>query len=177
MRISFYLGIFLVFFACGSGTMLDQPFQQQSYDEDLLFMLKKEQLNSEEVFELVYAIVRQREYYNYEIAGKTYGEILVMAQTFRQQGLPVEQVLNRNGEQELVTATIVNEGPAYIRKEGSKSRLEKKLKFSAEFNNRSNADVILSSTTFLMEGPFQDYLGQLAYSLNLFIGSWSAEEG
>lgn len=155
--------------ACGSKTMLDQPFNRETYDDDLLFMLQKQQVSQEELFDIVYAIVRRRAYFNYEIEGKTYREILSMAQDFRRDGLPVQEVFNRNGEQDAVAVEVENEGAAFVRKPGSKNRLEKKLKFAAEYTNRSDRAVILLNTTFHFNGPFQDHLSRAAYQLNCLL--------
>lgn len=156
-------------FACGAKTMLDQPFNRETYDDDLLFMLQKQQVSQDELFDIVYAIVRRREYFNYEIEGKTYREILSMARDFRRDGLPVREVFNRNGEQEAVVVEVENEGAAFVRKPGSKTRLEKKLKFAAEYVNQSDKPVVLLSTTFHFNGPFHDHLSHSAYQLNCLL--------
>lgn len=149
--------------------MLDQPFNRATYDDDLLFMLQKQQASQEEVFDIVYTVVRQREYFNYTIEGKTYREILAMAQDFRRNGLPVKEVFTRNGEQDAVVVEVENEGATFIRKPGSKTRLEKKLKFAAEYTNQSDKPVILLSTTFHFEGPFRDHLSHAGYQLNCLL--------
>lgn len=155
--------------ACNSDGMLGQPFNRETYVDDLYFMLQKQQAGQEEVFNITYAVVRHRDYLNYQLEGKTYGEILQMAQTFRREGLPVEQTFDRNGEQDAVTATVRNEGPAFTRKDGSRTRLEKKLRFTVDYTNTSDEDLILLSTTFLFYGPFQDYLTSSAYQLNCLL--------
>lgn len=169
MRTLFFLCTLIALYACNSGGMLDQPFDPQTYDEDLLFMLEKDQASQEEVFLMVYAIIRQREYFNYEIAGKTYREILEMARTYRRDGLPVETVFDWNGAQEYIETQVENEGAAFVRKSANSSRLEKKFKFAAEYTNTSDKDVILLSSTFLLSGPFQDHLTSLAYQVNCLL--------
>lgn len=154
--------------SCQFQTVLDDTFSQATYPRDYVKLQDLESISMEDLFYINYAIVRQRDYYNYQIEGKTYREILEMAKTFRQNGLPVEEQYHRNGQQDILILKPESEGMGMIRK-GESSRLKKVLNFSCSFENTTNRDVVIASVTFLLKGPFKDHLSTVGYELNCIV--------
>lgn len=123
-RLFFCLPLFAILSSCQFKTALDDTFNLSTYQRDYVKLQGLEDITLDDLHLLNYAIVRQRDYYNYQIEGKTYGEILEMARSFRENGLPVKEQYNRNGAQDILVLTPQSEGMGMVRK-GETSRLKK----------------------------------------------------
>lgn len=160
--------LLLTLSACQFNTVLDDTFDLTTYERDYVKLQGVDGVNLYDLFLLNYAILRQRDYYNYQIEGKTYGEILEMARSFQKIGMPVKETYNRNGEQDLLILDPAAEGMGMVRK-GKSSRLKKVLNFSCSFENPTDQDLVIASATFLLKGPFNDHLSTVSYELNCIV--------
>ncbi len=171
MKYAFFLSLIsmFVFSACGPGPVLERPFVEDRYKIDLTKMLKDPSVNNQDALLINYAIIRQRDFTGYTVDKKAYGEILEMAKGFGTNGYPVEQVFEKNGEQDIFTAKIDIEGSSLIQKKSNSKRRYKVLIFSSTFKNTTDQDEVLLSSTFAVEGPMQDHVMSVAYELNCLV--------
>lgn len=171
LRVSVFLSLAILAASCSLFTStLDKPFNKQTYRLYLERMLNKEEITQEEMFLINYAVVRQRDYYNYQIEGKTYREILAMARDFQQNGLPVKSSFTWNGQRDFLKATALEaEGAGYIREKEKSSILYKVLDFYATLQNTTSEDIALLNVTFLIFGPFKDHLATVGYEINCLL--------
>ncbi len=160
--------IILLFIACETSR-LDKPFDIKRYDYDTQKLLGEKAVDKGEFFLINYAIQRQRDYFNYEVEGKNFGEILAMAKQFKTEGLPVTQFFNPNGDTETLTAKVAFEGVGTVRKTANSKTLLKTLNFNCSFENNTDKDLVLENSTFQFFGPLQDYLTSASYELNCLI--------
>ncbi len=158
----------LVFFiACTPSSILDKKMQYIFYEKmDYKLLIKAEDVSDADLFLINYAIIRQRDYFNYTVEGKTYREILAMAKGFQKNGLPVEIKLNDNGAQDKIQIAAVTEGVGFVKKKSNTKRVLKTLKFKAKLDNPSKKDVVLLNSSFIVKGPFNDYLTTVNYEIN-----------
>lgn len=159
----------LIWTACSNYSPLNKEYRDKYYKNDFIELLKMDELSDEERLLIDYAIVRQRDYFNYEVEGKSFNEILTLAKDFSQKGLPTQWQIDKNGEQDYLTIDIANEGTTYIRKSPNSSRLLKKLRFNCLYTNSTDKDLVLQNSSFLVKGPFQDHLTTIGYELNCLI--------
>lgn len=164
----FSLSLLIMLPACQFNTVLDDTFNLSTYQRDYVKLQSLEDITLDDLHILNYTIVRQRDYYNYQIEGKTYRELLEMAQSFRASGLPVKEQYKRNGEQDILLLQAQSEGMGMIRK-GETSRLKKVLNFRCSFENTTSRDVVIAAATFLLKGPFKDHLTTVGYELNCIV--------
>ena len=156
---------FLVFVACGPTSTLDKTLAWQRVKLDYSKILNEKEISDQELFLMNYAIIRQRDYHNYEVEGKSFREILALAKEFKARGFPVKEVLEEGPVTEGLKVSIENDGPGLLRI-GEGSRLKKVFKFNASFTNVTNKDIAITGSTFLIKGPFKDHLLTAAYETN-----------
>ena len=159
----------ILFSSCQFKSVLDKTFDLKLYTHHFTQMQDLKDITRDDLFLINYTIVRQRDYYNYQIEGKTYREILEMGKSFRANGLPVKEQYNRNGEQEALKLKADAEGIGMIRKGENSSRLKKVLNFNCTFENTNDKDVVIASASFILKGPFNDHLSTVGYELNCIV--------
>lgn len=161
------LSTFLLLISC-SQSSLDQPYQSKTYKEDFKEMILDEQVDNHQLYLINYAIMRDRTYIDYSVEGKTYGEILDLAKGFKNKGWPVKETLNPAQEQNILSVSVKNDGIGLMRK-GQGSKMAKTLNFSANYQNNSENEVVLRSSTFIIRGPFKDHVATAAFEINCLI--------
>jgi len=152
--------ITLIFFlSCGSGSMLDKSFTYEYYEKlDYKKLLIAEDVSENDLFLIHYTIVRQRDYFNYTVEGKTYREILEMAKGFEKDGFPVEIKMNDNGQQDLIQVAAVPEGEGFARKGSNSKSILKTFNFKCSFDNPNKEEIVLLNSSFIINGPFGDHV-------------------
>ena len=156
-------------FSCDSFTILDKKFEYKFYEKlDYAKLVKSELVSDEDLFLINYTIVRQRDYFNYTVEGKTYGEILELGKSLKENGMPVEVKMEDNGIQNELRQIVVREGVGHVRVPNSK-KVIKTLNFKCEFENPTDKDIVLLSSSFIVEGPFGDYLSTVNFEVNCIL--------
>ncbi len=156
--------------SCNSDGILGKKFTYEWYEKlDYEKLLVSDKINDSELFLLNYAIVRHRDYFNYSLKDKSYKEILEMAGNFSRDGFPVEFKLNENGTQDIIKQSIKVEEVGMVRKSPNSKRLLKTLNFKCRFENSTDQEVVLLSSSFVVKGPFGDYLTTLNYEINCIL--------
>lgn len=169
MRLILLMAIGLLLGSC-SKPALDRTFSAASYKSDLKRMLQNKELSAEDQFIMNFAIARQRPYYNYEIEGKTYREILDLGYQLQRDGLPVEIGFNENHSDKGLEMRTFNEGLGTVRL-GKGSRLAKTFNFSCTFENTSDQPLAIMNATFKLNGPFNGHVISAAYPINCKIAA------
>ncbi|MEM8524583.1 MAG: hypothetical protein AAGG68_08060 [Bacteroidota bacterium] len=168
MRYIFFAIIVLLFAACSSST-LDKPFQAEYHDAYYQKLFQEKEITPNELFLTNYSVVRQRDYYDYEIEGKTYREILEQAKQFSEQGLPIKTEYATFNKVENLSITTENDGSSTMRPDAGSSRLVKVFRFNANYENTGEKDIALLSSTFLIKGPFQEHIATVGYEINCLL--------
>lgn len=168
MRYFFSVAIFSVLASCSSST-LDKPFEAQFHDGYYQKLFQEKEVSPNELFLINYGVIRQRDYYNYEVEGKTYREILEQSKQFAEQGLPIKTEYADYEKVEGLSITTENDGSSTMRPEEGSSRLVKVFRFNATYENTSDQDMALLSSTFLIKGPFQEHITTVAYEINCLL--------
>lgn len=157
----------ILLIACTPSTILDKKMEYIFYEKmDYKLLLKDETVSEADVFLINYAIVRQRDYFNYTVEGKTYGEILAMAKDFQQNGMPVKFNMNENSERGNIQVSAVTEGVGFVKKDSNSKRVIKTLNFRSKFDNPTDKDIVILNSSFVINGPFGDYLTTVNYDIN-----------
>lgn len=167
MRILFVAIVLFVLASCSSST-LDTTFDPSLYKGYYLKMLKEKEISMQDIFLLNYSIVRQRNYYNYEVEGKTFGEILAQAKKLAQEGLPVKEQFEGVALPTSISATTSNEGFG-LTQMGESSYQKKMFRFTTTFKNETDTPVAMEHSTFMFRGPFKDHLATAAFEVNCFL--------
>ena len=159
----------LVFlYSCGNSA-LDHTFDPERYALDIDIIQRQGKISLSDLVLLNYVVLRQNDYFNYSIEGKTYQEILELAKTLNKEGMPYEEVFDIKEDNTNLLTKFTNEGTGAIRqKEGSK-RLIKVMKFKGEFTNTTDKDLVLLNSTILLKGPFKKHITSAGYELNCLI--------
>jgi len=168
MRYFFFVVIAILFSTCSSST-LDKPFETRFHDGYYQKLFQEKEVSSEELFLINYGVIRQRDYYNYEVEGKTYSEILEQSKQFTKQGLPVKTEYADYEKVEGLSIQTKNDGSSTMRPDEGSSRLIKVFRFNATYENTSDKDMALLSSTFLIKGPFQEHITTVAYEINCLL--------
>ncbi|MEM1321007.1 MAG: hypothetical protein AAGG75_12210 [Bacteroidota bacterium] len=159
--------VLLLFSSCEKA-ILDKPFSELLYEQNFNQLYGDKEIGVVNAFFINYAVVRYRDYYGYEVQDKTYGEILDMANDFKANGFPVKDVLAYGIPPESLEVKPFNEGVGQVRK-GNSSRIRKVFKFSCKYTNKGDQPLVLSNSSFVLKGPFQDLLTVAGYELNCLI--------
>ncbi|MEL6719746.1 MAG: hypothetical protein AAFO82_07285 [Bacteroidota bacterium] len=160
--------ITLLFAACSSST-LDKPFEARFHDAYYQKLFQEKEVSPNELFLINYSVLRQRDYYNYEVEGKTYRELLNQAKQLSEQGLPIKTEYADFEKVEGLSITVENDGSSTMRPEEGSSRLVKVFRFNATYENTSDKDMALLSSTFLIKGPFQEHITTVGYEINCLL--------
>jgi hypothetical protein len=144
---------------------LDKPFEITKYRKHLGQLMEKEAITENDYFLMNYAIIRQRPFFNYDLKGQTYGDVLAFAKKAEQEGLGIPTTFNENGEQDVIEVKVTPEEGGLVRV-GESKRMFKALKFSAFFKNTTNKDIALMTTSFVINGPFKEHITTVGYEVN-----------
>ena len=154
--------------SCNSS-ILDKEFSYEFYERlDYKNLVKATDVSKDDLFLIHYSILRQRDYFNYTVEGKTYREILEMAKSFKINGFPAEFTLTDNSKQDKIQQKAAAEGVGYARK-GNTKKVLKTLNFSCTIENPTDKDVVLLNSSFIVKGPFGDYLTTVNYEINCIL--------
>ena len=158
---------FSIFNACQffESDPLDKPFEISKYRKHLGQLIEKQLITENDYFLINYAIIRQRSFFNYDLKGLTYGEILAFAKRVEKEGLGILTTFNENGEQDEIEVKVRTEEGGLVRV-GESTRMFKALKFSAFFKNTTDKDIALMTTSFVINGPFKEHITTVGYELN-----------
>ncbi len=158
----------LILFSCNNSP-LGKKFDASRYDIDSRIIQEKKDIPGFDKFLLNYAILRHRDHFNYEIEGKTFEEILTLARELMDKGMDIEEVFNKNGEEDHLKMETQIEGTGVVRKTPDSKKMIKVMKFSCKFTNVSDTDIALLSSTFQLEGPFKKFITAAGYDINCLI--------
>lgn len=162
--------LILISISACSSSILDQPYRETMYERlDYERLLKSEEVSDADLFMLNYTIVRQRDYFNYTIKGKKFGEILEEARNYSKNGFPLNLKLNDNGKQDRIKQSITMEGKSQMPHPKKAKRTLVALKFSCKYENPSDKDIVMMNSSFILNGPFGDYITTINYELNCII--------
>jgi len=150
--------------------MLDKSFSYEYYEKlDYKKLLAEADVSENDLFLIHYTIIRQRDYFNYTVEGKTYREILEMAKGFEKDGFPVEIKMNDNGQQDLIQIAAAAEGVGFAKKGSNSKRILKTFNFKCSFDNPKKEEVVLLNSSFIVKGPFGDYITTVNYEINCIL--------
>ncbi|MFK8105343.1 MAG: hypothetical protein AB8G15_22715 [Saprospiraceae bacterium] len=158
--------IFLLVAACGESSELDRVFKPGTYKKEYQILFRSPEVSGNDLFLINYVIMRHQDHFSYEIEGKTYRELLAMAKKFEQEGMSVEEVYQQNGEQTTVQQSIINDGAGSIRRANDARKIIRALLFTCEYENTSKSDIVLLSSSFLINGPFKSRITTAGYEVN-----------
>ena len=165
MKKNIYFFFFLTFLLMScEHDIMDKVFNEDYYKSD--FQQLYQQLSPKELFLINYAIIRQRDYFGYQVKGKTYKEILEMAERLAKTKIQTPQIYDEAPPQNSLTTRIGNIEFAYLPKKGSKTKKVKHIKFSCEYQNKTDKPVALNYSTFIINGPFGQHLMTAGYETN-----------
>ncbi|MEM0994401.1 MAG: hypothetical protein AAF847_02515 [Bacteroidota bacterium] len=168
MKWTSIIAFFLLLAACSSST-LDETFDERFYDGYYKKMVTEQELDLIDLFLLNYSIIQQRDYYNYEVEGKTYRELLEQARAFNKDGLPVKLVYEKTKTVKDLSIKVSNDGFGTMRPNPKSSRLVKVFRFNATYKNESAKDLALLNTSFIITGPFGEYITTAGYEINCLL--------
>lgn len=151
------------------NSVLNKEFIADRFEIDSRIIHDQKEITDFDKFLLNYAILRHRDYYNYEIDGKTFAEILETAKVLAEKGMDIEEVFNKNGEDNYLKLETQIEGSGVVRKSPDSKRMVKVMKFNCKYTNTSNTDIAVLSTTFQMKGPFRKFITAAGYDINCLI--------
>lgn len=157
-----------IILSCNSSG-LNKDFKADRYEIDSRIIQDQKNISNYDKFLLNYGILRHRDYYNYEIEGKTFEEILSTSKQLAQTGISLEEVFNKNGEEDYLKAETKIEGTGVVRKSANSKKMVKAMKFSCKYTNTSDTDIALLSSTFQMLGPFKKFITAAGYDVNCLI--------
>ncbi|MEM6965178.1 MAG: hypothetical protein AAF573_10445 [Bacteroidota bacterium] len=171
-----YLLLLTMFLGSCEHSVLDKPFYADYYEGDFPQLVQEKKLTHDDVFLINYTITRQRDYFNYELETKSYGEILKMAKDFKENGMGVAQIFDKAETQPYLKTTITEPDIAYLEKEGNSKRKVKFVKFSCLYENVSDQEIALNYTTFIVNGIFQQHIATVGYEMNCKIPARSKQK-
>ncbi len=157
-----------IFLSCNSSG-LNKEFIADRYEIDSRIIQNKKNISSFDKFLLNYGILRHRDYYNYEIEGKTFEEILQLSKELMDNGIATEEVFNKNGEVDFLMLETEIEGSGVVRKKPGSKKMIKAMKFTCKYANTSDEDIVVLNTTFQMKGPFKKFITAASYDINCLI--------
>ncbi|MEM1324544.1 MAG: hypothetical protein AAGI23_01250 [Bacteroidota bacterium] len=160
------VGLFSLLILGCSSSSLDKTFNPDLYNGYYQQILSQKEASLNELFLMNYSVLRQRDYYGYEVEGMTYGELIEQAKELSQSGLAVEYVYETPAVPEGITLDIDVEGSSTVRPNPSSSRLIRVARFAVGFQNTTANDIALLNCSFILKGPFQDYITTAGYEIN-----------
>ncbi len=162
----FLLTTFLV--SCNNSG-LNKDFIADRYDIDSRTIQNKKNVTSYDKFLLNYGVLRHRDYYNYEIDGKTFGEILEISKGLLEKGIITEEVFNKNGEEDYLKQETDIEGSGVVRMSPGSKKMVKAMTFNCKYTNASDTDIVVLNSTFQLKGPFHHFITAAGYDINCLI--------
>ena len=161
--------LFLVNFVwCSCSGPLDRNYFPGRLEADTKDILMQDAASDHEMFLINYALVKHRDYMNYEIEGQSFSNILENAKRFEKEGMDITYEFAADEGTEGLNVKTKNEGIGNKRV-GSTSVLKKGLLFSCTFENTTGEDIFLENSTFQIYGPFKDHLTSVAYKIDFYI--------
>jgi hypothetical protein len=157
-----------LFVSCNSSA-LKKEFIADRYEIDSRIIQDNKNIPSYDKFLLNYGILRHRDYYNYEIEGKTFEEILELSKELLEKGINTEEVFNKNGEVDYLKIETAIEESGVVRKSPKSKKFIKAMKFNCKYTNTSDTDIVVLNTTFQMKGPFKKIITAAGYDINCLI--------
>lgn len=154
----------LTFLSC--QTALERVYVPGRFLEDYKNLVGSEVVSDHEMFLINYSILRATKYNDYSVEGKTFDEILKIGKNLESNGLGINYAFEADGQEEPFKCILRNDGLAQVRL-GESSKLKKVLNFNCQFENTSNKEVFLKSSTFQIFGPFKDHLSSVMYKVNV----------
>ncbi len=177
MKNLLFITVLITCFGCNSASILDKKFQYQFYENlDYEKLLRAEDVSDADLFLINYAVLRQRDYLNYTIEGKSYREILELANSFQQNGFPANISLTDNATKSEIVQSVQVEGVGFARKQANSKRIVKTFSFKSTYTNPTSKDIVVLNSSFLVKGPFQDHLTTINYEINCVIPANSKVE-
>ena len=158
-----------VFLMSCNSSGLNKEFVADRYEIDSRIIQDKKSVSSYDKFLLNYGILRHRDYYNYEIEGKTFEEILQLSKELMEKGISTEEVFNDNGAIDFLKIETQIEGSGVVRKSPGSKKFVKAMKFNCKYTNTSDDDIVVLATTFQMKGPFKKFITAAGYDINCLI--------
>jgi len=168
MKIHYFLWATLFLF-CSCHSALDRTYIADRYELDLKQLGIEELVSAQEMFLINHVVVRERDYLGYQLAGKSYEDILAMGKEMAANGMEVASTFEEVDIPENLKVEIKNEGAGYYDN-------KQKLKFTATFTNTGDKDLALLDATFLVYGPFKDHISTTAYEINTKIKAGESQK-
>ena len=159
--------LLLVFFSCGSNIM-NQRFDPETYKEDYTEIFSSKELPPDAAFMINYLIGTHKKYTSEELVGLSYQELYELAKKYSAEGTNIVDQVDQANVPKEVTVDLLNEGSGYLRK-GNSKKLVKQFIFQATFTNISDKAFILEGATFLLKGPFRDFITTAAYDVSCLL--------
>lgn len=166
MKQLFLIFISLVFFTSCQHSILDKQFYADYYEADYTQFITDPEVSNDEAFLINYTIMRQREYFGYDLKEKTYGELLALGKEFEKNGIKVNQTYDGKDVFKTIKPKITFQEISYIEKANNAKRKAKYLKFSCLFENISAQNQAINTITFVVNGPFGQHLMTAGYEIN-----------
>lgn len=166
MKQLFLVFISLIFFTSCEHSILDKQFYADYYEADYTQFITDPEVSNDEAFLINYTIMRQREYFGYDLVEKTYSEILELGKQFEKNGMKVNQTYDDKEVIKNFSTKITNQEISYMEKKNSSTRKSKHLKFSCLLENTSSENQAVNTITFIIKGPFGQHLVTSAYEIN-----------
>ena len=173
-NIFFFISCVLLFFSCDHH-ILDKPFYPVSYEADFQELARTPNVNQEDLFFLNYSITRHRDYFDYEIKGVSYLELIKQARELKEDGIGVIQKFDDVTMPEGLETEITDIKMAVLPRKNRPSRKVKNLKFSCSFINTTTEDIAINYATFIINGPFGHHLMTAGYETNCKIPARSTQ--
>ena len=170
-RTNYFLAFFVcfIFSSCGNSSALDRVFKPNTYKKEYQILFRAADVSLGDLFLINYSILRHQAYFGYDIKGKTYRELLAMAKQFQVEGMPVEEVYQYNGKQNKIKQSLKNNGAGAIRRSGDSRKILRALLFDCVYENTSKENVVLLSSSFLINGPFKKRITTAGYEINCIL--------
>ena len=159
----------IVFLFSCEQHILDKPFYAVNYDKDFSDLSRDSKVKMEDLFLMNYSITRHRDYFDYEVKGIPYLEIIKQARELKEKGIGVVQKFDESPLPTSISASISNIKRAVIPKKNRPSRKVKHLKFSCTFTNTTSSNIAINYATFIINGPFGQHLMTAGYETNCMI--------
>jgi len=166
MKQLFLIFISLLFFSSCQHSILDKQFYEDYYEADYVQFIQDSEVSNDDAFLINYTIMRQRDYFGYDLKEKTYGDLLDLGKEFAKNGIKVNQSYDDRDVLKSIKPKITNQEIAYIEKASNAKRKAKYLKFSCLLENISNQDQAINTITFIVNGPFGQHLMTAGYEIN-----------
>ncbi len=165
------LFLFLIpaFLGSCNNSELNKKFIADRYEIDSRIIQDKKDISIEDKFLLNYGILRHRDYYNYDLEGKTFEEILELSRDLLEKGITTEEVFNKNGEENYLKQETEIEGSGVVRKSPGSKKMIKAMKFNCKYANTSDTDIVILNSTFELKGPFHKFITAAGYDINCLI--------